>query len=463
MKPMLQLNTTQQLVLTPQLQHAIRLLQMSSVELHAEVENILLQNPMLEHDDKQVTEDETPYINTSDLKLREHAEQHPIDSASVTWGNTVHDAEEESDPLSQIPSTTTLCHHLLTQLSEIALSARDRALVQLLIEELDEDGYLPSSLKEIQCALPTELNVDLDELSVALTLLQQFDPPGVAASSLTEALCLQLERLPDHTPGRALAHTLVKDHLELMGNRDYGQLKKILAVEEKELKQAQQLISMLNPRPASRFGGEAPRYIIPDVNVKKKHSRWIAELNEAALPKVRVHRYYAQLLAGDHTSRRKLGTHLQEAHWLVKNIKQRFDTILKVSQAIVQKQQAFFEEGEIAMQPLVLRDIADELGLHESTVSRVVSQKFLYCSRGLFELKYFFSHALETHHGTECSAIAIKAHIRRLINTEPPASPLSDNAITEALVRLGIQVARRTVAKYREAMRIPPACRRKEL
>lgn len=461
MKQSLQLKAVQQLVLTPQLQQSIKLLQMSTVDLQAEVERFLLENPMLERDDACVTQNTTQPEIRVDTSANASCDNGSSESERFTWDTTLDNHEDEFDVLANVPITITLRNHLLSQLSEISLSSRDHALVHLLIEELDDAGYLPLSLDEVLTSLPHELHITQDELSVALTLLQQFDPPGVAARSLAEALSLQLMRLPSHTPGRAIALTLVKEHLARLGNREYDQLRKILGINETTFKTVQQLISGLNPRPSSNFGMDTARYIIPDVMINKKKYRWVAELNDAAVPKLRVHPFYTQFLTQNGQDIDKLAPQLQEARWLIKNIKQRFDTILKVSQAIVERQQAFFEKGEIAMQPLILRDIAEELDLHESTVSRVATQKFLYCSRGLFELKYFFSTALGSSEGNEHSAVAIKAHIRKLIDTETSSCPLSDNAITIALGKLGIQVARRTIAKYREAMRIPPAHQRK--
>jgi RNA polymerase sigma-54 factor len=251
--------------------------------------------------------------------------------------------------------------------------------------------------------------------------------------------------------------------LPLLGTHDYTRLKRLLNTDDNALRQAQTLISRLSPRPASGFGAQDTHYLTPDITVRKRKGRWVAELNGAAVPHLRVNQMYARMLAENRQAPGELSGRLQEARWLVKNIQQRFDTILKVSEAIVERQQAFFEQGEVAMRPMILRDIADELGLHESTVSRVTTQKYLLCPRGLFELKYFFGSALDTDNGQECSATAIKALMRQLLETENSAKPLSDSAIAEEMGRRGIQVARRTVAKYREAMQIPPVNQRKAL
>lgn len=467
MKQTLQLKVSQQLTLTPQLQQSIKLLQMSTVDLLTEVERFLQDNPMLERGDEPEATgaDERPAQQEGAEVQETRQDEAPPAESLQEWGSggggTGHD--DDFDPFYNVPCHATLREQLLAQLGEIALGTRDHALVQLLIEELDDDGYLGTPLDALAASLPPELEIDEEELAVGLAMLQQFDPPGVGARSLSESLSLQLARLPADTPGLELSQRIVNAHLALLGARDYTRLRKLLNADDDDLRVAQALIARLNPRPAAGFGGEDTHYITPDVTVRKRKGRWVAELNGAAIPHLRVNQMYARLLSENRQGSGDLSGRLQEARWLVKNIQQRFDTILKVSEAIVDKQQAFFEQGEVGMRPMILRDIADELGLHESTVSRVTTQKYLLCPRGLFELKYFFGSALETDSGQECSATAIKAHIRRLIDAENPAKPLSDSAIAEELARQGIQVARRTVAKYREAMQIPPVNQRKAL
>ncbi|WP_024303859.1 RNA polymerase factor sigma-54 [Pseudogulbenkiania sp. MAI-1] len=467
MKQSLQLKVSQQLTLTPQLQQSIRLLQLSTVDLQTEVERFLQDNPLLERGDEPAAESAPADTAGGEAE----AERHDTDSGDTggeltDWGSgsrRSNDGDDDYDPMANVPRPVTLREHLLAQLGEIALPERDSAIVQLLIEELDEDGYLTTDLQELAASLPLELGIEEDELAFGLKLLQQFEPQGVGARSLSESLALQLAQLPDSTPGKALARTIVSEHLTLLGNRDYTRLKRLLDVGDVELKAAQALIARLNPRPAAGFGADDTRYIIPDIAVRRVKGRWRAELNNAAVPRLRVNQMYAQMLSENRGAGGELSARLQEAKWLVKNIQQRFDTILKVAESIVERQQAFFEHGEVAMRPLILRDIADELELHESTVSRVTTQKYLLCPRGLFELKYFFGSALETDSGGECSATAIKAHIRQMIEAENPAKPLSDSALADELAKQGIQVARRTVAKYREAMQIPPVNLRKVL
>ncbi|AOZ49837.1 RNA polymerase factor sigma-54 [Chromobacterium vaccinii] len=466
MKQALQLKVSQQLTLTPQLQQSIKLLQLSTLDLQTEVERFLLDNPLLERGDEPRDGEAAP---DSAEQQESPAEAQDADSRDdgagelLDWGAGSRKGDDNDfDPMLNVPCPVSLREHLLTQLGEIALSDRDRAVMRLLIEELDDDGYLPLQLDELAGNLPLELELEVDELAVGLRLLQQFDPAGVGARSLAESLTLQLQRLPGVEPEHALALAIVREHLALLGGRDYARLKKLLRCDDAALRGAQALIARLNPHPATGFGHGETHYVIPDISVRKLRGRWAAELNRAAMPRLRVNRLYERMLA-DQRAGGEMSGRLQEARWLVKNIQQRFDTILKVAEAIVERQQSFFEHGEVAMRPLILRDIAEELGLHESTVSRSTSQKYLLCSRGLFELKYFFGSSLETESGGECSATAIKAHIRGMIDAEDRAKPLSDSAIADALAKQGIQVARRTVAKYREAMQIPAVNLRKAL
>lgn len=466
MKQSLQLKVSQQLTLTPQLQQSIKLLQLSTLDLQSEVERLLLDNPLLERgDDAQDGTDATAVEASEPATQESNGEESTLGGDLTEWGRGSGRTgdDEDYDPLANVPCPVSLREYLLAQLGELALSQRERAIVTLLIEELDEEGFLTPTLEEVLNELPEELELEPTELKRGLDTLQSFDPAGVGAHTLAEALLLQLERVPDGTQGRALAWEIIQEHLTLLGQRDYGKLKKLLGADDAELKQAQQLIATLNPHPAANFGTEETHYVVPDVRVIKRKGRWVAELNPGAMPRLRINANYARLVSEQRSDAGELAPRLQEAKWFVKNIQQRFDTILKVSEAIVERQQAFFEHGEVAMRPLILRDIAEELGLHESTISRVTTQKYLLCPRGLFELKYFFGSALETDSGGECSATAIKALIRQLIDAEDRSHPLSDSRIAELLAKQGIQVARRTVAKYREAMLIPPVNQRKTL
>lgn len=478
MKQTLQLKTSQQLTLTPQLQQSIKLLQMSTLELGSELERYLLENPLLERQEESEeklvppsewpernqpaeTAPETPQENASQDSDNSSAFDEPADWGSRSSSN--HDDDDEFDPILSAPKKPSLREHLLSQTGELQLSQRDRALIALLIDELDDDGYLSSSLDDMLAELPLELDVELEELSCLRRLLTQLEPVGFASLNLQEFLLLQLDNAPhDKHPARELAASIVSQHFDLLGNRDFIKLKRALSIDDPTLKAAHGLITSLRPRPSSGFDHGETHYVAPDIRVIKVGRRWVARLNQANLPKLRVNQMYASLLQQKGTSH-DLGGQLQEARWLIKNIQQRFDTILKVAESIVERQQEFFELGEVAMRPMILRDVADELGLHESTISRVTTQKYLLCSRGLFELKYFFGSSVDTDSGGECSATAIKAIIKQLIDHEDNKKPLSDGAIADHLVAKGIQVARRTVAKYREAMQIPPVSQRKSL
>lgn len=484
MKQSLQLKLGQQLTLTPQLQQSIRLLQLSTLDLQQEVEQFLHDNPMLERDEggsedgegrDDNQQDDAPATTPDNAsqadgagteRERERDEsERDLDLVNDWSAAASRDASDEDDfdPHANLSRTPTLREHLLGQLAELQLPVEDRALVAFLIEELDDDGYLTTPPDELLAHLAAELDVGEDELQVGLRLLQQFEPAGVGARNLAESLALQLAARPAD-PLRDLALTVARDHLPLLANRDFGRLKKLTGADDAALRAAQKLIASLNPRPATGFGNGDTHYVVADVVVKKARSgEWRAELNPAAQPRLRVNSLYAHLLHHHRDGGSQLSARLQEAKWLVRNIQQRADTILRVSQVIVERQQAFFERGEVAMRPMVLRDVADELGLHESTISRVTTQKYLNCPRGLFELKYFFGTALDTDNGGECSATAIKALIRKLIQQEDPKKPLSDSALADALARDGIQVARRTVAKYREALQIPAVSLRKSI
>ncbi|QZA80519.1 RNA polymerase factor sigma-54 [Deefgea piscis] len=458
MKQTLQLRMSQQLNLTPQLQQSIKLLQLSTLDFQQEIEQFLAENPMLEREDGvQDAGEEAEKPEVSEIVE---------DGDSLRWdevrSNASFDEGDENDPALRVAKLYSLRDYLLAQTGCLPLSDRDSALISLLIDALDDDGMLSQSLEEIYAQLPEslvqELELEPEELQIALQHLQQLEPLGVGARDLPESLTLQLRVLPENSI-RNIAIRLVNEGLDLLAQRDYTRLKRQLQCDEVALKNAQILIRRLTPRPGANWSAETTRYVLPDVIVTKVRGQWQVRLNSAAQPKLRVNELYAKLLQGD--SAAALSGKLQEARWLIKSVEQRGSTILRVAEAIVMRQKAFFEYGEVAMRPLVLRDIADELELHESTISRVTTQKYMLTPRGVFEYKYFFGSHVESESGGENSATSIKALIKQLVQQENQHKPLSDSAITEELARQGVVVARRTVAKYREALMIPPVNLRK--
>jgi len=477
MKHSLQLRLSQHLTLTPQLQQSIRLLQLSTLELNQELERILQENPLLEREDDAR---EPPAAPAEPVTLA--ADAASASDAPETDGPAAESDGGESSALDEAPlpgyrdesedgehaqiaaDAPTLRTHLLSQIALKKLSARDRQLVALLIDSLDDDGYLTQSLEELAALLPAELEIDLDELQIALKHLQHLEPAGVGARSLGECLALQLATLPQDTPHLAEALETARDHLETLAARDFARLKKLLRCDDAALRAVQKLITGLNPKPGRDFSSEETRYVVSDVIVKKVKGVWLAALNPDAMPRLRINRLYAEILQRNRNAgSQQLASQLQEAKWLIKNVQQRFDTILRVAQAIVDRQRQFLEHGEVAMRPLVLREIADTLSLHESTVSRVTTQKYMHTPRGIFELKYFFGSHVTTEAGGAASSTAIRALIKQLVAAENARRPLSDGQISEILSQQGIVIARRTVAKYRESLQILPANLRKSL
>jgi RNA polymerase sigma-54 factor len=478
MKQTLQLKLTQHLTLTPQLQQSIRLLQLSTLELNQELERFLAENPLLERDEGE--EETAPPIRlngttttTAEAEAPEKPESASTDDEArgpdADWylesggPGTPRDDADDSDYPQLAAESPSLRDHLLQQLSLTPLPDRDRKLVALLVDALDEDGYLTQPLEEIAAMLPEELAIEADELAIALKHLQNLDPTGVGARSPAECLELQLLALPGSAPGLAVALRIVREQLPLLAARDFAKLKKLFGCDDASLRTAQRLIQSLNPRPGGAYAALETRYVVADVIVRKVKGVWTASLNPDAMPKLRINRIYADILQANRGQGGSLTSQLQEARWLIKNVQQRFDTIQRVSQAIVDRQRHFFDHGEVAMRPLVLREIADALGLHESTVSRVTTQKFMATPRGIYELKYFFGSHVATEAGGACSATAIRALIKQLVGAEDQKKPLSDSKISQILGQQGIVVARRTIAKYRESMHIPPVNLRKSL
>ncbi|MGB4811154.1 MAG: RNA polymerase factor sigma-54 [Methylophilaceae bacterium] len=508
MKQGLQLKFSQNLSLTPQLQQAIKLLQLSTLELNQEIDLLMQTNPLLERGEEgedeygnepddfdseslsAIKEVETSQANTEasdslyEASQTESAptevselEQTPSDfsdefndefgefSNGSLWDENHSPDDDDSDFRKQETVELSLREHLLSQLKLMQLSERDQRLALLLVDSINEDGYLEASLAEIVDEMPLELEIEALDLQIALRHIQNLDPIGVGARDLSECLLLQLNAIPESTPNLPLAKLLAKHYLQDLGSRDFTKLRKYLGCDDETLKSVQLMITSLNPRPGSQFsqiGSE--HYIQHEVTVKKVKGIWVASLNDAAIPKLKINQLYAGILKRSRDSNSQyLQSQMQEAKWMIKNIQQRFVTILRVSQAIVDRQRNFLEYGEVAMKPLILREIAEELELHESTISRVTTNKYMLTPRGIFELKYFFGSSVSTDSGGTASATAIRALIKQLVEQENPKKPYSDNQITELLSKQGIVVARRTIAKYRESLGIEPASLRKTL
>jgi RNA polymerase sigma-54 factor len=480
MKQSLQFKFTQNLALTPQLQQSIRLLQLSSAELNQELETILQENPMLERTDSN--EENNDYVSQEqsfEFDVQKNSDSEQVSSTEISledfgesvsqrWEET-HTQDDENEFVFQEIDAPTLHDHLMSQLKLMALSERDQTLCMLLVDAINDDGYLEQPLEEMAESLPSELEIDLLELQTSLKHIQHLDPPGVGARDLAECLSLQLQSLTDEIIQDSNAHQLAlkiaAHHLPTLASRDFSKLKKLLRCDDAELKAAQHMLTQLNPRPGAGFSKLAEGHFIQhEIIVKKIKGHWVASLNNETVPKLRINQMYADILKRNRdSSNQYLNSQMQEAKWMIKNIQQRFSTILRVAQAIVNNQAAFLEHGEVAMRPLVLREIADELGMHESTVSRVTTRKYMLTPRGVYELKYFFGSHVATESGGACSATAIRALIKQMVAEENSKKPLSDNQLTEILCEQGIVVARRTIAKYRESLNIPAASQRKSL
>ena len=509
MKPTLQFRLSQHLALTPQLQQSIRLLQLSTLELHQEVEQMLEQNPFLETDDEAgpafepLAERTTPAERIGERETERAAESSadgggdgdakPLDGTEFgstereDWENGTE--REDFDGIRETPGKSSassdsddfdgsdrdtaiesLQDHLRGQLSSLRLSPTDAAAVMVLIESLTDDGYLADALEDIaeQLASDPEGREELlERLKCGLRFLQSMEPTGVGASDLAECLTLQLRTLP-RSEAQMIAIIVCKSHLELLARRDLKKLCAVTGADENLLREAQALIVALEPKPGRQFARAEANIIIPDVIVQKAGRGWKVTLNADVMPKLRINDLYASAIrqqrgAASNGAGPGLNSRLQEARWFMKNILQRFDTIQRVSQAIVERQKNFFTHGAIAMKPLVLREIADELGLHESTISRVTTAKYMNTPFGTFELKYFFGSSLNTEAGGNASSTAVRALIKQIVAAENPAKPLSDSQISQMLEEQGIQVARRTVAKYRDALKIAPTQLRKAM
>lgn len=506
MKPSIQLRITQHLTMTPQLQQAIRLLQLSTLDLKQEIQDALESNPLLETVEEGEFRDQGRLEATASRGESEGTPERSGDSADDSMGPDdrdydVRDAEpelqavpsdlpqdlpvdsawediyepvlppssgardeESTDFYAQRSAAQTLLDHLVWQLNLTRFSDTDRAIATAIVDAINDDGYLTQSIEDIQAAFD-DPEIGVAEVEAVLHRIQCFDPPGVGARDPRECLLLQLRQLPEDVPYRAAALHLVGDHFDLLAGQDQAQIRRRLRLDEAELGGVIRLIRSLNPRPGSLVADAEPQYVEPDVFVFKRGDSWRVELNPEATPRLRVNADYAALIrrADNSLDNQFLKNHLQEARWFIKSLKSRNETLLRVATKIVEFQRGFLEHGDVAMRPLVLRDVADALGMHESTISRVTTQKYMHTPRGTLEFKYFFSSHVSTAAGGEASATAIRALIRQLVAAERPDKPLSDSKIAEILGEQGIEVARRTIAKYREAMAIPPSNERKRL
>lgn len=505
MRPTLQLRVGQSLTMTPQLQQAIKLLQLSTLDLQQEIQEVLESNPLLEVDERNAI-DET--VNAEQNNLEEAFESASAPATEISSANDVSD--EQSSNIDEISTTEALektdipeelnidttwdesysagtsntgaistpaddftyqgettdsiQDHLSWQMQLTPFSDTDKAIAIAIIEAVDDAGYLTVSAEDILSSVGTE-DLELDEVEAVLKRINMFDPIGVAARSIPECLLIQLNQFDEDTPYLKESKLIISEHIDLLGNRDYRQLMRKTKLKEDELREVMRLIQSLNPRPGDAIIKGEEQYITPDVSVEKKNGRWLVTLNPDTAPKLGINQQYAAMSKSMKSSDdgQFIRNNLQEAKWFIKSLQQRNDTLLKVSNCIVQRQQGFFEHGAEAMKPMVLNDVAEAVDMHESTISRVTTQKYMDTPRGIFELKYFFSSHVSTENGGECSSTAIRSLIQKLIVAEVPAKPLSDSKMAELLADQGIKVARRTIAKYRESLNIPPSNQRKSL
>ena len=476
MKQGLQLRLSQQLAMTPQLQQAIRLLQLSTLELQQELQQALESNPLLEQidtheeiDTRETQDSET--LDTADaLEQKEMPEELPLDASwdtiytAGTPSGTSGDYIDDELPVYQGETTQTLQDYLMWQVELTPFSDTDRAIATSIVDAVDDTGYLTVPLEEILESMGDE-EIDIDEVEAVLKPIQRFDPVGVAAKDLRDCLLIQLSQFDKTTPWLEEARLIISDHLDLLANHDFRTLMRVTRLKEDVLKEAVNLIQSLDPRPGQSIQTGEPEYVIPDVLVRKHNGHWTVELNSDSIPRLQINQHYASMCnnARNDGDSQFIRSNLQDAKWLIKSLESRNDTLLRVSRCIVEQQQAFFEQGEEYMKPMVLADIAQAVEMHESTISRVTTQKYLHSPRGIFELKYFFSSHVNTEGGGEASSTAIRALVKKLIAAENPAKPLSDSKLTSLLSEQGIMVARRTVAKYRESLSIPPSNQRKQL
>jgi len=486
MKQSLELRLGQRLTMTPQLQQAIKLLQLSAVDLQTEIQQALEENPLLE-EGEETADEETSFEDGNELNgtdtvteldlNKEQSSNESLDDTSEDHWDTEYDLPYASnirnggdelkgfeiDARSAPP--VTLREHLFWQMCMTPFSPRDREIAEALIDAINEDGYLSASLEEIRESFEKEQDIGIDEIQAVLHQIQNFDPLGVGARNVKECLLIQLNSFHAGIPWLEQAKYLVQEHLDLLGNKDFTNLQRAMKLDPKDLREVVHLVQALHPRPGNAITPAQPNYVIPDVIARKIKGSWQAELNPDVLSSVRINDTYRSMIRrGDTTdTNRYIQDQLQEARWFIKSLHNRNDTLLRVANAIIERQRDFFDQGEQAMRPMVLHDIANTLSMHESTISRATTHKYMLTPRGVFELKYFFSSAVSTTDGGTCSSTVIRSWIKKYIDAEPPAKPISDSQIAKLLEDQGITVARRTVAKYREGMNIPPSNQRKTL
>ncbi|MCC7462007.1 MAG: RNA polymerase factor sigma-54 [Gammaproteobacteria bacterium] len=470
LKPSLQLRLGQQLTMTPQLQQAIRLLQLPTIELQAHIRELLETNVMLEQDEESETGQYESLATTEmggttgDTPASDRVEvvddgwsDQSVGPAENPWSPGEDDRQQEIADA----SGGTLRDHLLWQVELARLDTRELAIARAIIDAVNDDGYLTDPLAEIAATLRPEIDAAAEEVEQVLAVVQTLDPSGVGARSVSECLLLQLRQLDADTPGLACAQRIAARHLDLVASGDLSTLYRELDAGAEETGQALALVRGCHPRPGAVLSRAAAEYVVPDVIVRRTpRGGWSVEINPATLPRVRLNQGYASLL-GRNPAHATLRAQLQEARWLLKSLEIRHDTLTRVARSIVERQCQFLEHGEEYMRPMILRDIAAAIGMHESTVSRVTSGKYMHTPRGVFELRYFFSSQVESADGSGTSSTAIRAKIRKLIKEEDPANPLSDSRIADLLSGEGIPVARRTVAKYRETMGLAPSNERR--
>lgn len=501
MKQSIQLRIGQHLTMTPQLQQAIRLLQLSTIDLQAEVQQALDSNPMLEADDDSNNDStaepgngvDDGYTESDghdpgngnnddravDTQMADIPDELPVDSAwedtfdnlpLMTSSASAQGSGEAPNFENQSGGSETLQDHLLWQMRMSPFTERDTMIAEVLIDSIDEQGYLRATVEEVCDALQQQLEdadepFEIDEIEAVLHRLHTFDPLGVGARDLRECLLVQLHHLDRSTPWLEQAQTLIGEHIDLLGGRDFSQLMRKMKLSEQQLREVVMLVQSLNPRPGSLVAGRGAEYIVPDVMVRKVNGAWRVELNNEAMPRLRINAGYAGLVkrADNSSDNTYMRNQLQEARWFIKSLQSRNETLLKVASCIVEHQRDFLEYGDEAMKALVLHDVAEAVEMHESTISRVTTQKYMHTPRGIYELKYFFSSHVGTSGGGECSATAIRALIKKLVAEEDPRKPLSDSKLAQILGEQGINVARRTIAKYRESIAIPSSSERKRL